>query len=66
MPVFSGFTASAWPMNDVVVDAVLDVGRSVGDAKNALRVGLVLREQEGNVAVAVKVELAQLRDVSRR
>ena len=47
--------------NDAVVDAVLDVGRSVGNAKNALRIGLVLREQEGNFAVAVKIELAQLR-----
>ena len=47
--------------NDAVVDAVLDVRRSVGNSKNALRVGLVLREQERNIAVAVKIELAQFR-----
>ena len=42
-----------------VVDAVLDVRGPVGDAEDALRVGLVLREQEGHISVAVQVELAE-------
>ena len=47
-------------VDDVVVDAVLDVGAAVGHAEDALRVGLVLREQQRRVALAVEVALAQL------
>ena len=47
-------------MDDVVVDAVLDVRAAVGHAEDALRVGFVLREQQRHVAFAVEVALAQL------
>ena len=49
-------------VDDVVVDAVLDVGTAVGNAEDALRVGFVLGEQQRRVAVAVEVALAQCRD----
>ena len=45
--------------HDAVVDAVLDVGRAIGDAEDPLRVGFVLGEQQRHVAGAVQVALAQ-------
>ena len=50
----------AWPPHDIVVDAVLDVGGSVGNAEDPLGVGFVLREQQGHVAFAIQVSLAQI------
>ena len=58
VPFFSGFTASL-AVDDVVVDAVLDVGRPIGHAKDALRVGFVLGEEQGRVPLAVEVALAE-------
>ncbi len=46
-------------VDDKTVDAVLDVGAPIGHAENALGVGLVLREQQRGVAVAVQVTFAQ-------
>ena len=43
---FLGIYGAFLPVNDVVVDAVLDVRAAVGNAEDALRVGLVLREQQ--------------------
>ena len=62
VPVFSGFTAAFLAVDDVVVDAVLDVRGAVGDAEDALGVGLVLGEQQRDIALAVEVALAQLGD----
>ena len=47
-------------VQEVLVDAVLDVGRGRGDAEDPPGVGLVLREQERRGAVAVQVARAQL------
>ena len=47
-------------VDDVVVDAVLDVGTAVGHAEDPLRVGFVLGEQQRHVALAIEVALAQL------
>src|SRR5438034_6911925 len=44
-------------VDEVVVDAVLDVRAAAGSSEDALRVGLVLREQEGRVSVAIEVAL---------
>src|SRR5439155_20213067 len=46
-------------VDEVVVDAVLDVRAAAGSSEDALRVGLVLREQEGRVSVAIEVALSQ-------
>ena len=46
-------------MDDVVVDAVLDVRAAIGDAEDALGVGLVLGEQQRHVPFAVEVAFAQ-------
>ncbi len=46
-------------VDDVVVDAVLDVRAAVGHAEDALGVGLVLREQQRRVAFAVEVSLSE-------
>ncbi len=59
MPVLSGIHGLRPAQDHAVVDAVLDVRGPVGDAEDALRVGLVLREQEGHITVAVQVELAE-------
>ena len=37
-------------VDDVVVDAVLDVGGAIGHAEDALRVGFVFREQQGRTS----------------
>ena len=47
-------------VDDVVVDAVLDVGGPVRHAEDPLRIGFVLREQQGHVAFAIQVALAQV------
>ena len=41
-------------VDDVVVDAVLDVGAAVGDPEDALRVGVVFGEQQRHVPCAVR------------
>src|SRR3989441_5897591 len=46
-------------VDEVVVDAVLDVRAAAGSSEDALRVGLVLREQEGRVSLAIEVALSQ-------
>ena len=46
-------------VDDIVVDTVLDVGAAIGNAEDALSVGLVLGKQPGRVAVAVEVALAE-------
>ena len=46
--------------DEIVVDAVLDIGGPVRNAKDPLGVGFVLREQQGNLAFAVEKSLAQL------
>ena len=45
MPVCCGIDGRRLPEHDAVVDAVLDVGRAIGDAENPLRVRFVLGEQ---------------------
>ena len=47
-------------VDDEVVDAVLDEGRSVLPAEEPLRVGFVFREQQGSLAIAIEITLAQL------
>src|SRR4029079_12806186 len=47
-------------VDDVVVDAVLDVGAAVGHAEDPLRVGLVLGEQQLRLARAVEEAPAEL------
>ena len=48
-------------MDNVVVDAVLDIMSAIGNAEDALRVGLVFREEERRRPFAVKVAFAQFR-----
>lgn len=46
-------------VDHVVVDSVLDVRRPIGNAKNALGIGFVLREQERNVSLAIEVPFSE-------
>src|SRR2546425_3069592 len=46
-------------VDEVVVDAVLDVRAAAGGSEDALRVGLVLREQQGRVTLTIEVALSQ-------
>ncbi len=48
------------PVDDVVVDAVLDVGAGVRAAEEALVVGLVLGEEQRRLALHVQPALAEL------
>ena len=47
-------------LDDVVVDAILDVRSPVGDAENSLGVGFVLREKERDIPITIEVVPAQL------
>ena len=46
-------------VNDAVVDAVLDVGRAIGNAENTLRVRFVFGEQHRHFAFAVEIAVAK-------
>ena len=48
-------------VDDVIVDAVLDEGTAIGHPEDALRVGLVLREQQGRFALTIEEALSQPR-----
>jgi len=50
----------ALAVDNAVVDAVLDIGRRVRRAQEALAVGLVLGEQNGGLALAIEKVFAQL------
>ena len=46
--------------HDIVVDAILDVGRRVGRAEYPLVVGVVFGEQQGRISVAMQHEATEL------
>src|SRR5207302_6996961 len=46
-------------VHDIVIDAVLDIRASVGNTKDALRVGFVLREEKRHVTFAVEISVPQ-------
>src|SRR5262250_1830351 len=46
-------------MDNIVIDAVLDIRTAVGNAEDALGVGFIFGEKQGRVAVAVEVSFSQ-------
>jgi hypothetical protein len=48
-----------FPVNDKIVDAVLDVRGPIGDPKDPLGIRFILGEEQRRIPVAVKVALAQ-------
>ena len=58
-PVLLRVHGAVLAVDDEVVDAVLDIRGAVRDAEDPLRVGLVLREEQRDVALAVEIALAE-------
>ena len=47
-------------LNYVVVDSVFDVRRGVGRAEDPFVVGLIFREQQRDISLAVQIALTQI------
>ena len=58
-PLLRGVHCLCLAVDNVVVDAVLDVGAVVGDSEETLRVGVVFREQQRHVPCTVEPAVAQ-------
>ena len=58
-PLLLGVHRPCLAVDDVVVDAVLDIRAAVGDPEDALRVGFIFREQQRHVPCTGEVAFAQ-------
>ena len=56
-----GVNGTRIPVDEVIIDAVLDVWAHIGLAKNALVVRFILRKKKGHLSVDVQPPIAQLR-----
>ena len=57
---FLGVDGVVISVDHVVVDSIFDVRRGVGRAKDPLVVGLVFREQQRDISLAVQIALPQI------
>ncbi len=61
-PLIIGIDGLRATVDDVIVDAILDVGAAIGDSKNALGVRFVFGKEQWHGPLARKVALPQFRD----
>src|SRR5215468_5387239 len=58
-PLLLGVHCPGLAVDNVVIDAVLDIGTAVGDPEDALRVGFIFGEEQRHVPFTGEIALAQ-------